>query len=194
MDLHTLLIHGIEVENNKLSANDPLYLTSTFQSPSTAEILRCGSEPLNDGFYTRHGNPTISETASLIAKLESAESALLAASGISAISTTLLSLLKKGDHIIAQQIHNGVAKAFIGEILPDFGIEVTFVDQTDNQAIANAVRQNTKVIYFESPSNPTLPCSYSLERNQDNTYIIKRQRALTITHCLYLISYHRSVL
>lgn len=156
MNIHTLLIHGAEKTNANGAINDPVYFTSTFQSPSTSEILRRGLEPMNDFFYTRHGNPTISQTASLIAKLESAEAALLTASGVSAIATTLLSLLKKGDHIIAQHVHYGAAKALIRDTLPNFGVEVTFVDQTNNNAFAKAIQTNTRVIYCESPSNPIL--------------------------------------
>jgi cystathionine beta-lyase/cystathionine gamma-synthase len=107
-------------------------------------------------FYTRYGNPTHTAVESAIAELEGADAALLFASGMCAITTSILSLVKSCDHIVAQRdIYGGVTK-FLSTWLPKLGIETTFVDTTDYDQHARAIRPNTKLLYLESPTNPTL--------------------------------------
>jgi cystathionine beta-lyase/cystathionine gamma-synthase len=109
-----------------------------------------------DHFYTRYGNPTHTVAENAIAELEGAEAALLFASGMSAITTTILALTKAGDHIVAQRDIYGGATKFFTQWLPKFGVEVTLVDTTDYQQHAKAIRPNTKILHLESPTNPTL--------------------------------------
>src|SRR6266404_1629260 len=131
----------------------PIYQTSTFQVTDSDEQLRATS---TDMFYTRYGNPTHTAVESTIAELEGADAALLFASGMGAITTSILSLVKTGDHIVAQRdIYGGVTK-FLSTWLPKMGIETTFVDTTDYDQHARAIRPNTKLLYLESPTNPTL--------------------------------------
>jgi cystathionine beta-lyase/cystathionine gamma-synthase len=107
-------------------------------------------------FYTRYGNPTHSAVEKRIAELEGADAALLFASGMNAITTSLMALLKAGDHIVAQRdIYGGVTK-FLSSWLPKMGIETTFVDTIDYDQHVRAIRPNTKLLYLESPTNPTL--------------------------------------
>jgi cystathionine beta-lyase/cystathionine gamma-synthase len=107
-------------------------------------------------FYTRYGNPTHTAVESRIAELEGADAALLFASGMNAITTSIMALVKAGDHIVAQRdIYGGVTK-FLSMWLPKLGVETTFVDTTDYAQHASAIRPNTKILYLESPTNPTL--------------------------------------
>jgi cystathionine beta-lyase/cystathionine gamma-synthase len=142
-----------DLEKRNAPMAQPIYQTSTFQVTDSDEQLRATS---TDMFYTRYGNPTHTAVESAIAELEGADAALLFASGMGAITTSILSLVKTGDHIVAQRdIYGGVTK-FLSTWLPKLGIETTFVDTTDYDQHARAIRPNTKLLYLESPTNPTL--------------------------------------
>jgi cystathionine beta-lyase/cystathionine gamma-synthase len=105
-------------------------------------------------FYTRYGNPTHTVAESAIAELEGTDAALLFASGMCAVTTTVLGLLKSGDHIVAQRdIYGGVTK-FFTQWLPKLGIEVTLVDTNDYEQHVRAIRASTRMLYLESPTNP----------------------------------------
>src|SRR6266568_6228303 len=131
----------------------PIYQTSTFQVTDSDQQLRATS---TDMFYTRYGNPTHTAVESRIAELEGTDAALLFASGMNAITTSILALVKNGDHIVAQRdIYGGVTK-FLSAWLPKLGVETTFVDTTDYEQHARAIRPNTRLLYLESPTNPTL--------------------------------------
>jgi cystathionine beta-lyase/cystathionine gamma-synthase len=144
---------GIDLRKKNGPLATPIYQTSTFEVTDMEEQLRATS---TDRFYTRYGNPTHTVAEKAIAELEGADAALLFASGMSAITTTILSLVKAGDHIVAQRdIYGGVTK-FLTQWLSKFGVEVTLVDTTDYQQHEAAVRPNTKLIHLESPTNPTL--------------------------------------
>ncbi len=130
-----------------------IYQTSTFEVTDNEEQIRVTT---TDRYYTRWGNPTITLAEQTLSALEGTESALVFASGMGAITTTILSLLKSGDHIVAQRdVYGGVAK-FFAEWLPKLGIETTFVDTTDFDQYVGAIRANTKLLYLESPTNPSL--------------------------------------
>src|SRR5438045_9094849 len=131
----------------------PIYQTSTFQVTDSDQQLRATS---TDMFYTRYGNPTHTAVESAIAELEGADAALLFASGMNAITTSIMALVKAGDHIVAQRdIYGGVTK-FLSMWLTKLGVETTFVDTTDYAQHASAIRPNTNILYLESPTNPTL--------------------------------------
>ncbi|MFZ0774806.1 MAG: aminotransferase class I/II-fold pyridoxal phosphate-dependent enzyme [Candidatus Sulfotelmatobacter sp.] len=131
----------------------PIYQTSTFEVTDNDEQLRTTN---TDHFYTRYGNPTNTVAEKTIAALEGVDAALTFASGMGAITTTLMAMLKSGDHVVAQRDIYGGANKFLSQWLPKMGIETTFVDTTDYEQHARAIRQNTKAIYLESPTNPTL--------------------------------------
>src|SRR5712671_4026937 len=131
----------------------PIYQTSTFEVIDNNEQLRATH---TDHFYTRYGNPTNTVAEQTVAELEGVDAALTFASGMGAITTTLMALLKSGDHVVAQRdIYGGVTK-FLSQWLPKMGIETTFVDTTEYEQHARAIRPNTKLLYLESPTNPTL--------------------------------------
>ncbi len=140
----TEAVHGgksVQKKNGPLAT--PIYQTSTFEVTDLEEQARA---TYTDMFYTRYGNPTHTVTEAAIAELEGAERALLFASGMSAITTSILSLVKSGDHIVAQRDIYGGATKFLTQWLPRMCVETTLVD----------TRPNTKLMHLESPTNPTL--------------------------------------
>lgn len=154
--METVLIHGDASFNGTNSIHSPLFLTSTFEEKDFGNMELNSKIPRYPEFYTRYGNPSVNQTAHMIAGLEHAEACLLMGSGMGAISVTLLALLKSGDHIVAQNIQYGSAKEFMRDVLPTFGINVTFVNQENIEEYKNAIQLNTRILYCESPSNPTL--------------------------------------
>src|SRR5450755_1386675 len=150
----TEAVHGgtcLDKKNGPLAT--PIYQTSTFEVSDMQEQLRVTS---TDHFYTRYGNPTNTAAESAIAELEGTDSALLFSSGMAAITTSILSLVKAGDHIVAQRdIYGGVTK-FLAQWLPKLGVETTFVDTNDIEQHRRAIRPNTKLMHIESPTNPTV--------------------------------------
>src|SRR3954464_9508587 len=147
-------VHGNkDFEKRNAPMAQPIYQTSTFQVTDSDQQLRATS---TDMFYTRYGNPTHTAVESRIAELEGADAALLFASGMNAITTSIMALVKAGDHIVAQRdIYGGVTK-FLSMWLPKLGVETTFVDTTDYDQHLRASRPNTKLLYLETPTNPTL--------------------------------------
>jgi cystathionine gamma-synthase len=144
---------GVNLKKRHAAMAQPIYQTSTFQvSDSDQQLRTTGS----DMYYTRYGNPTHTAVEQAIAELEGTDTALLFSSGMTAISTSILALVKSGDHIVAQRdLYGGVTK-FLSNWASRFGIETTFVDTTDYDQHARAIRPNTKLLYLESPTNPTL--------------------------------------
>ena len=150
----TEAVHGGEsLDKRNAPLAQPIYQTSTFQVTDSDQQVRATH---TDMFYTRYGNPTHTAVEARIAELEGAESALLFASGMNAITTSILALVRTGDHIVAQRdIYGGTTK-FLSTWLPKLGIETTFVDTTEYDQHERAIRPNTKLLYLESPTNPTL--------------------------------------
>jgi cystathionine beta-lyase/cystathionine gamma-synthase len=141
----------LEKRNGPLST--PIYQTSTFEVTDNDEQVRTTG---SDHYYTRYGNPTNTVAEKTIAALEGVDAALTFASGMGAITTTIMALLKTGDHVVAQcDIYGGVIK-FLSQWLPKMGIETTFVDTIEYEQHARAIRPNTKLLYLESPTNPSL--------------------------------------
>jgi cystathionine beta-lyase/cystathionine gamma-synthase len=144
---------GADLEKKNGPLATPIFQTSTFEVTDNEEQLRVTP---TDQFYTRYGNPTNTVAEKRVAELEGVEAALTFASGMGAITTTILALLKSGDHIVAQRdIYGGVTK-FLTQWLPKLGIETTFVDTTEYEQHGRAIRPNTRLLYLESPTNPTL--------------------------------------
>jgi len=134
----------------------PIYQTSTFVFKDVDQGARRFAGEEEGYIYTRLGNPTVTELEEKIAALEGGEAALAAASGMAAISTALVSLVKQGDHVVAGDTLYGCTHGFINELLPQYGVEVTMVDTTDLNNIEKAMKSNTKVVYVETPANPTM--------------------------------------
>ncbi|HTM90325.1 MAG TPA: aminotransferase class I/II-fold pyridoxal phosphate-dependent enzyme [Terriglobales bacterium] len=150
----TVAIHGgSEPEHKSGPLATPIFQTSTFAVEDNDEQSRVTH---SDKFYTRYGNPTHTVAEQTIAQLEGAEAALLFASGMAAITTTVLALVRAGDHIVAQADLYGGAMKFFSHWLPKFGVETSFVETTRAGDFERVVRPNTRLMYLESPTNPTL--------------------------------------
>jgi cystathionine beta-lyase/cystathionine gamma-synthase len=144
---------GTDLSKKNGPLSTPIYQTSTFEVTDMREQVRATP---TDQFYTRYGNPTHTVAENAIAALEGTDAALLFSSGMAAITTSILSLVKAGDHIVAQRdIYGGVTK-FLSQWLPKLGIETTFVDTNDIEQHERAIRRNTKLVHIESPTNPTV--------------------------------------
>jgi methionine-gamma-lyase len=134
----------------------PIYQSSTFAFPSAEEGAArfAGTSP--GPIYTRLGNPTVQALESCVADLEGGCGALATATGMAAVSTVLLSLLRQGDHVVATHPLYGSSHALLTRFFPRFGVTSTFVPATDSAALAAAIRPETRLILVETPANPTL--------------------------------------
>ena len=152
--VETAAVRGAsDLEKKNGPVTPPIYQTSTFEVADNEEQIRITT---TDRYYTRWGNPTITLAEETIAALEGTDAARVFASGMGAITTAILALLKAGDHIVAQRdIYGGVTKFFC-DWLPKLGIETTFVDTNEYEQHVRAIRPNTRMLYVESPTNPSL--------------------------------------
>ena len=143
------------VERSQYGENsEALYLTSGYVQPTAeAAALRFAGD--EEGFtYGRYGNPTVASFEKRLAAMEGAEACMSTASGMSAILMMCMALLKSGDHVVCSQSMFGSTIKLIGSDLAKFGVESTFVPQTDVAAWRAAVRPHTKLLFAETPTNP----------------------------------------
>lgn len=154
--IETQLIHADRHLNATSAVAPPIFQTATFRAESAEHFTHLAEEQRPPEFYTRYGNPTVQQAESVLATLEGAETALLMASGMGAVSAAVLSIVEKGSHVVAQTNHYGATVTLLKRVLPRFGVEVTQVDQRDCSAFERSVRPNTRLILVESPSNPVI--------------------------------------
>jgi methionine-gamma-lyase len=157
LGIHTTAIHAGEAPDPVTGALvPPLHLATTYHL-GTAENGAAIFAGEKDAYvYTRWSNPTVATLERRVAALEHAEAALATGSGMAAISTAVLNAVSAGDHIVsARAIYPSTMHLFTEQLLP-LGIETTFVDARDPARVAGAVRPNTKLVYLETPGNPTL--------------------------------------
>jgi hypothetical protein len=150
----TLLIHGDRSHDADASLTPPIAWSATFVARDANQFSEMSSRPMHPTFYTRYGNPLHERVAGLLAQLEGAQSGLMFASGMGAISSTLIGLLKKGDRVVAQRNHYMGTTRLLSETLHRFGVETTFVDQTDLSAFQRALEAPCAMVLLESPTNP----------------------------------------
>lgn len=153
----TKLVHSGTRRSQYQEMSEAIYLTQGFVYPDAEAAEARFIELADDEFiYARYGNPTVAMFEDRIAALEGAEDAFATASGMAAVHATLFSALKAGDHIVSSRALFGSCLYIIETMLPRFGVEVTLVDGSDLDAWRAAVRPDTKLVFFESLSNPTL--------------------------------------
>lgn len=153
------LIHYSGHHDEYGSATVPIYQTSTFAFKSADHGAECFSGE-NDGYiYTRIGNPTIKALERQVAVLEHGYDAVAVSSGMAAVTTIYMALLNSGDHIISSAAVYGPSRVVMEEHFSRFGVESSYVNTADIKNIKEAVRPNTKLIYIESPANPTMDVS-----------------------------------
>src|ERR1700722_2280944 len=152
----TVAVHAGE---NRVRVGGPVGIsiarTSNCTFESTEEMRLVGEGKSSAYIYTRHGNPTLAIAEEKIAALEGAEAAVVTASGSAAISSALLAMLKAGDEVIVTRQLYGGSYVLMRDILPRYGIVIRYVD-TDLQGIERMVNPRTKVLYVETPTNPSL--------------------------------------
>jgi len=152
----TRLVRGGMARTPYGEISEPIFLTQSFayDTAEAADKRFSGDEP---GFiYARYGNPTVKTFEDRLALLEGVEGCRATASGMAAVHTALVGLLKAGDHLVASRALFGSCRWIVTQLLPRFGVETTVVDGTDLDAWRAAIRPNTKVLFLESPANPLL--------------------------------------
>ena len=152
----TVSIHGGSCKNPYGTLAVPIFQTSTFVFDSAEQGGKRFALEEPGYIYSRLGNPTTTVLEDKIAQLESGEAAVATSSGMGAISSVMWTILKAGDHIISDKTLYGCTFAFFSHGLSRFGIEVSFVDTADGEAVKKAMKPNTRAVYLETPANPNL--------------------------------------
>lgn len=154
---NTSAIHG-SGENKKPenALNSPIFMTSTFTFDDLEHAEKTFSFECDDYVYTRGNNPNLREFEKKMAILEGGEDSVAFASGMSAISSVLFSLLKPGDKLIAHQVVYGSSYNLINKILSDYGVKTALLDLTNICGLRDSISDDVRVIYLETPANPTL--------------------------------------
>ena len=156
LGLGTTAIHAGTLKNLYGTLAMPIYQTSTFIFDSAEQGGRRFALEEAGYIYTRLGNPTTTVLENKIAVLEEGEAGVAMSSGMGAISSTLWTVLKAGDHIVTDKTLYGCTFALMNHGLTRFGVEVTFVDTSNLDEVKNAMKKNTRVVYLETPANPNL--------------------------------------
>jgi len=153
----TAAIHAGETPDPVTGASAPnIVMSTTFATDANAGFSVEGLEEDSAWIYTRWGNPTIHQLEEKLAALENAESAVVFASGMGAITALLFNTLSAGDHAIVSDVAYAALSEMTNEMIPNLGIFITKVNTSDPVAIKNAITRNTRLIYVETPCNPIL--------------------------------------
>lgn len=152
--LETLAIREGLARSQFNEHSEALYLTSSYVFESAAQAAARFSGEEEGNVYSRFTNPTVTAFQARLAALEGAESCIATASGMSAILSLVMGLCSAGDHIVASAGLFGATQQLLGTIMPRFGVQTTFVAQTDVAAWEAAIRPETKLFFLETPSNP----------------------------------------
>ncbi|EGN65482.1 MULTISPECIES: methionine gamma-lyase [Fusobacterium] len=156
LGLGTTAIHAGTLKNLYGTLAMPIYQTSTFIFDSAEQGGKRFALEEAGYIYTRLGNPTTTVLENKIAALEEGEAGIAMSSGMGAISSTLWTVLKAGDHVVTDKTLYGCTFALMNHGLTKFGVEVTFVDTSNLDEVKKAMKENTRVVYLETPANPNL--------------------------------------
>jgi O-succinylhomoserine sulfhydrylase len=152
----TQLVHAGSLRSQFAETSEALFLTQGYIYPDAETAEERFKSEAGGFIYSRYANPTVAMFEERMAAFEGAEAARATASGMAAVSAAMLSYLSAGDHVVAAKALFGSCRYVIETLCPRFGIESTLVDGTNLEAWKAAIRPNTKVVFFETPSNPTL--------------------------------------
>ena len=156
LDFNSRCVHS-GIEENEFGAVVPaIYQTSTFKFKSVEHGASLFAGEEKGYIYTRMANPTVEAMENAIADLEGGHKALGCASGMAAIHTVFASLLSAGDHVVCSAAVYGPTTTLLNTVMKKFGVETTFVDTSYSENVLNEIKPNTKVVYVETPGNPTL--------------------------------------
>jgi cystathionine beta-lyase/cystathionine gamma-synthase len=136
--------------------SSPVYQSSTYVLPTPEMGAEIAASWHPQRFYTRYGSPNVAQVETQVAELEGAECAVAVGSGMAAISAAILSHVRAGDHVVAQTAHYTAALSLLADWLPRQGVTVTQVGQTDIEAFRRAIGPKTRLVYTETPTNPTM--------------------------------------
>ncbi|HEV8538057.1 MAG TPA: aminotransferase class I/II-fold pyridoxal phosphate-dependent enzyme [Bacteroidota bacterium] len=156
LSLATLAIHGKHLHAFKGPVATPIYQTSTYRFEDSKDAIRYAQGDPNVLVYTRYHNPTTNEVEDRIALMEGGEACALFSSGMAAISTAVLALCRSGDEIVSTPALYGGTYRFFRDALPGYGINVTYVDPRALEDLSYLITPRTRIVYFETPTNPTL--------------------------------------
>ncbi len=150
------LVHAGGTPDPLGSAVTPIYQTSTFSFRDADHGARCFSGEEKGYIYTRIANPNINELEEAVAELENGFGGIASSSGMAAVNNVYLTLLGKGDHMISHNAVYGPSRGIMENLYPKFGVEFDYVDTTNISNIEKAIKPNTKLLYLETPANPTI--------------------------------------
>ena len=150
----TLAIRGAKSQTEDREHNNALFLTSSFMFDSAADGAALFAKTKAGYTYSRTANPTVAAFQARVAQLEGGEAGIATATGMAAIQAALLTFLSAGDHLITSRSLFGTTAGLISGHISRFGIDISFVSQTDTAEWAAAIRPNTKMLFLETPSNP----------------------------------------
>ncbi len=150
------LIHAGMFDDQFGSATVPIYQTSTFKFKSADHGAACFAGESDGYIYTRLNNPTIDSLEKLVAELENGYRGIATSSGMGAVNTIYSAFLKQGDHMISTAAVYGPSRVVMEKHYSKFGIESTYIDTSDPENIRKAIRPNTRMLYIETPANPTM--------------------------------------
>lgn len=156
LGINSRMIHAGEFDNPLGSATVPIYQSSTFIFENADHGARCFSGEDDGYIYTRIGNPTIHALETLVADLEGGAEGIATSSGMAAVNTLYMALLSKGDHMISSAAVYGPSRVVMEQHWSRFGVESTYVNTSDVEAIKAAFKPNTRMLYIETPANPTM--------------------------------------
>jgi len=156
LKFNSKLIHAGHYNDQYGSATVPIYQTSTFAFESAEHGAKCFSGESNGYIYTRIGNPTVRALEQSVAELENGFDGVATSSGMGAVTTIYMALLGKGIHMVSTDAVYGPSRVVMETLFAKFGVESTYVNTADTSNIIKAIKPNTKVLYIESPANPTM--------------------------------------
>ncbi len=159
LNIKSRVIHAGGFEDSLGSAVVPIYQTSTFKFKSADHGAECFTGETEGYIYTRLANPTIRELEKAMADLESGYDGIATSSGMGAVNTIYMAFLGSGSHIVCHEAVYGPSRTILETVYPRFGVEYTIVDTTRIEDVRKAFRPNTKLLFTETPSNPTIGIS-----------------------------------
>ena len=167
--------------------SSPVYQSSTYVLPTPELGAEIAASWQPHRFYTRYGSPNVAQVEARSRSLEGAESVVAVGSGMAAIAAAILSHVRAGDHVVAQTAHYTAALSLLADWLPRQGVTVTQVDQTDLEAFRRAIGPKTRLVYTETPTNPTM----ALTDLEAVSALARAQGAIVVTDNTFASSFNQ---
>ncbi|HNW98239.1 MAG TPA: aminotransferase class I/II-fold pyridoxal phosphate-dependent enzyme [Bacteroidales bacterium] len=156
LKFNSKLIHASHFNDQFGSATVPIYQTSTFAFENAEHGAKCFSGESKGFIYTRIGNPTVRSLEQMVAELENGYDGIATSSGMGAVTTIYMALLGQGMHMVSTDAVYGPSRVVMETMFAKFGVESTYVNTSKIENVIKAIKPNTKVLYLESPANPTM--------------------------------------